>query len=292
MNLTRPVAIVAALLMAAGITACGTNDEPSDTLRLGAIATDAAPKEKARYEAVAEQLSQRLGREVDLVISTDYFAIAEGLRGGRVDVAFLNSLGYVLTDSKVDIQPLAAGIDEAGEPGYFSYLITTKPDEIKGPEDVKGRDLALASSLSTSGYLFPLEALQAAGLDPEKDTTLLAGGDHASNILAVASGQVDAAFVDSVEYESAVKDGDVDPEQVVKVWQSERITGSPVVARADLDSALLDDIRAAVLDLAGTEEVPLGVEKTLRMGEVSADDYDPIRELAKKVGLSIDDMKG
>ncbi|HCA87771.1 MAG TPA: hypothetical protein DEQ61_21285 [Streptomyces sp.] len=294
MHWTRPVVTIVALLcVVAGLTACGAGagSPDTDTLRLGAIATGSAPEEKERYEAIADQLSESLDMEIELITSTEYFAIAEGLRGGKVDVAFLNSLGYVLTDTKVDLKPLAVGVDEADEPGYFSYLITSKPDEIRGPADVKGHSLAMASRLSTSGYLYPTKALENAGIDPEEDATLSSGGNHAANILAVGSGQVDAAFVDSVEYESAVKNGKVDPEKVVKVWESDRITGSPVVARSELDAELLDRVRKALLDLKGTEDVPLGVEKTLKMGPVKPEDFDPIRKLATEIGLSVEDMK-
>lgn len=285
------IAAAAGVALLLGGCASGEAAQGKETIRLGAIATGSAPEEKERYEKIAADLEKQLGADVELVTSTDYYAIAEALRGGRLDVAFLNSLGYVLTSQKADIEPVAVGVDESGEPGYYSYLITTAPTQIRQPTDVRDRSLALSSKLSTSGYLFPLAALQKADIDPAKDTTLSQGGNHAANILAVASGQVDAAFVDSVEYDAAVAKGAVDPDKVVKVWQSERITGSPVVVRSELPQDLRDRLTAALLALEGTKEVPLGVEKSLKMTRVDAAEYDPIRELARKAGLSVDDMK-
>jgi len=270
-------------------------DAPAATaapLRMGAIATGTAPEEKARYERTASELSEALdGREVEVVTSTDYYAIVEGLRGGKLDIGFINSLGYVVAKGKVDVEPLVAGVDEDGKTGYFSYLITGSPDTIKGPEDLKGKRLALASKLSTSGYLFPLDALTQAGIDPAKDTILAAGGNHAANILAVSSGQVDAAFVDSVEYDSAVEKGKVDPATATKVWTSERITGSPVVARPDLPEEERKQIQEALLTLEGTEDHRIGVEKSLKLTEARDEDYEPIRELAEASGITIDDFK-
>ncbi|OXR42072.1 Phosphate-import protein PhnD [Nocardia cerradoensis] len=283
--------VLLALCLGILLTSCGSQSSSTNTIKLGAIATGSAPEEQARYQKIADQLAQKTGMKVDLVTSTDYYAIAEGLRGGKLDVAFLNSLGYVLTAPKAKIQPLAVGVDNTGQPGYYSYLITKKRDEIKGPADVKGHTLAIANKLSTSGYLFPLRAMQAAGVNSQKDTTLSAGGNHAANILAVASGQVDAAFVDSVEFEAAVKKGRVNPDEVSVVWKSDRISGSPVVARSDLPADRLEKIKQAVLGLTGTAETPLGVEKTMKMGEVEDSDYDPIRALAKQAGLSVDDLE-
>lgn len=259
---------------------------------MGAIATGSAPEEKARYERTAADLSKALGgRKVEVVTSTDYYAIVEGLRGSKLDIGFINSLGYVVAKGKVDIHPLAAGTDENGQTGYFSYLITGKPDTIKGPRDVRGKKLALASKLSTSGYLFPLDALKRAGVEPAKDTVLSSGGNHAANILAVASGQVDAAFVDSVEYDSAVKSGKIDPGEVVKVWTSTRITGSPIVARPDLPVAERDEIQKALLTLRGSADHRIGVEKSMQLTEARDEDYDPIRKLATESGITIEDFK-
>jgi phosphonate transport system substrate-binding protein len=285
----RLVAVLAVGVIAASCApGTSTSQEP---LRVGAIATGSAQQEKQRYEKLAEQLEQKLGTPVELVTSTDYYAIAEALRGERIDVAFLGSLSYVLIESRVDIEPIAVGVDASGASGYFSYLITNKPDVIKRPDDVRGRRLALASKLSTSGYLFPLRALRQAGVDPGKDTTLSQGGNHAANVLAVASGQVDAAFVDSVEYISAVSSGKIDPTTAVKVWQSERITGSPIVIRKALPSERRDAVVNALLALRGTQDAPIGVEKSERLVPAHAEDYEPIRKLAAQAGLSVDDFR-
>lgn len=298
---TRPftAALLGAVALGLSLVGCSSSSgelaSASDEevpLRVGAIATGSAPEETARYERTAAELSDALGgREVEMVTSTDYYAIVEGLRGGKLDIGFINSLGYVVARDKVDIHPLATGVNENGETGYYSYLITNTPETIKGPEDLRGKKLALSSKLSTSGYLFPLDALKQAGIDPARDTVLAQGGNHAANILAVASGQVDAAFVDSVEFDSAVDNGKVDPAAVTRVWTSDRITGSPIVARPDLPAVERSEILAALLSLRGSEDHRIGVEKSLRLTEARDEDYDPIRELATKSGITIDDFK-
>ena len=97
--------------------------------------------------------------------------------------------------------------------------------------------------------------------------------------------------VDSVEYDAAVANGKIDPQEVSVVWKSERITGSPVVLRGDLPADLHDKLVAAVLALTGTPEVPIGVEKSMTVGPITDADYDPIRRLSQQAGLSVDDMK-
>ncbi|REE99935.1 phosphate/phosphite/phosphonate ABC transporter substrate-binding protein [Thermomonospora umbrina] len=293
--MTRPsrrlTGLFLSVAVALSLSACGGGSGPP-ALRMGAIATGSAKAEQQRYAETARQLQKTLGDKVDLVTSTDYYAIAEALRAGRIDVAFLGSLSYVLTESRADIQPVAVGVDASGRPGYHSYLVTNRPDEIKGPADVRGRALALSSRLSTSGYLFPLDELRRVGVDPEKHTTLAQGGNHAANILAVAGGHVDAAFVESVEYESAVRSGRVDPRAVVKVWQSSRVTGSPVVVRTDLPEERRRAVTRALLNLRGSARFPIGPDKSLRLVPAEATDYDAIRALARRSGLSIENLRG
>jgi phosphonate transport system substrate-binding protein len=287
------VGVAATVAMAASGCA-GKVDGTGDSggpLKVGVIAVGTADEVKKQYEHTAADLSKALGgRKVDIVTSTDYFTIVEGLKGARLDLAFLGSLSYVLGKGYAAVEPLVVGVDKAGTPGYYSQLITTDPS-IHGPADVRGRRLALAGKLSTSGYLFPLAALQAAGVDPAKDTTLAQGGNHAANIVAVKQGAADAAFVDSVEFGRAVAKGAVDPAVVRVVWQSERITGSPVVIRSALPASDKDAIKTALLTLKGTEEYPLGIERSVNFVAVDDAAYDPIRRLAQASGLSVDSLK-
>lgn len=285
---------MAGLLLALSGCSSKTSDaaQPQAPLRLGAIATGSAPEEKQRYEKTAQALSQALrGRPVQVVTSTDYYAIVEGLRGGKLDIGFINSLGYVVAKARTEIEPLVVGVDANGQPGYYSYLITTAAKGVSAPADVRGKKLALASKLSTSGYLFPLDALRRAGIDPAKDTTLAQGGNHAANILAVSSGQVDAAFVDSVEFDSAVRGKKIDPAKVTIAWKSDRITGSPVVARPGLPAAERDAIKAALLTIKGDTEHRIGVEKAMTLAEARDADYEPIRKLATEAGIDLDAFK-
>ncbi len=265
----------------------GDTSGPGD-LRVGVIAVGTAKEVSAQYQHTADDLSRALGgAQVEIVTSTDYYAIVEGLRVKDLDLAFLGSLSYVLGAGRAPLVPLAVGVNAEGQPGYYSYLITNKP-QINSPADVRGHTLALAGKLSTSGSLFPGAALAAAGVNPDTDAQTTRGGNHAANILAVSSGQVDAAFVDSVEFESAVAAGRVDPATVRVAWRSERITGSPIVARGDLPADQRERIKAALLSLQGTPEFPLGVEKSQRLVAVTDDVYDPIRKLAAAQGLTIE----
>jgi phosphonate transport system substrate-binding protein len=286
--------------------ACGSNgkkgqagavDQKSTTtvpaignLRMGVIAIGTADDVKKQYDHTAADLGRALGgANVQVVTSTDYFAIIEGLRTKQLDFAFLGSLSYVLGKDVAGLEPLAVGVDANGQAGYYSLLITKNP-KIKGPADLKGHSLALAGKTSTSGYLFGVDALNKAGLKLT-DMKVSQGGNHAANILAVKQGAADAAFVDSTEYASAIKRGAIGPDELKVVWKSDRITGSPVAVRTDLPDSTRSALKQALLGLQGTDEFPLGLEKTKTMAAANDADYDPIRALAAQNGLTIDNFK-
>jgi phosphonate transport system substrate-binding protein len=295
--------LVTGMLVAFGSAAagCGEDDDRStsassaaalpSTLRLGVVATGTADEVRKQWSRTASDLKRRLGggTDVELVASTDYFAITEGMRQGDLDVAAVGSLAYVLGRQRARMEPVAVGVDASGRTGYHSLLITNEPD-VRSPSDLRGRSVALSNKLSTSGYLFPLGALRDAGLELG-DLKVTQGGNHAANVLAVKQGSVDAAFVDSTEYELAVDRGTIDAQQVREVWRSTRITGSPFVVRGDLPVQVRDRIKGALLALRGTDEFPLGLEQTPRLQPVADRAYDPIRQLAERAGISIADFR-
>src|SRR4051794_19913862 len=75
-------------------------------LRIGVIPERDIFEQRRRYLALAEYLSERLGRPVELVTAQSYEAMIGDLRDKQVDVAFLGSLVAVLAADRLDAQIL------------------------------------------------------------------------------------------------------------------------------------------------------------------------------------------
>ena len=87
----------------------------------------------------------------------------------------------------------------------YPYILYAKKD-IKTVADLKGKKVAV-SNAGGSSDIATRAALKAAGLDPNKDVTILAVGSHAQRTAALLSGQVDAGVDDPPEDDEVVKAG-------------------------------------------------------------------------------------
>ena len=56
-------------------------------------------------------LEQRLGRSVELIVTTDYSSMIEAMRFGRIEIAYFGPFSYVLAKSRAPgIEPFAIGV--------------------------------------------------------------------------------------------------------------------------------------------------------------------------------------
>ena len=72
-----------------------------------------------------------------------------------------------------------------------TFQFTVRP-EIRGPEDLKGKTIAISSPGATNDFATRL-ILQKLGLDPVRDVKFIAIGDARARVMAMDSGQVAAA---------------------------------------------------------------------------------------------------
>src|SRR5579863_10769412 len=82
-------------------------------------------------------LERTLGKDVELVVTTDYSSMIEAMRFGRIEVAYFGPLSYVLAKSKApDIEPFAVGVSR-GPPTYKSIIVTRADGPVKALADIK-----------------------------------------------------------------------------------------------------------------------------------------------------------
>ena len=158
-------------------------------------------------------LSQRLGREVEIVFPTTYAGVVEALRFGHAQAAFMSAwparLAWKLADADIglaEVREVVIGQDKREEPFYFSYWVVPKTSAVTKLEQLRGKRVAFPSQLSTSGYVAPLARLVDLGLvprpasDKEADPKAFFGqvtfaGGYSQGWTALKAGQVDAAII-------------------------------------------------------------------------------------------------
>jgi phosphonate transport system substrate-binding protein len=236
---TALVTAVAALLIASGCghsVAEGTSGiSGGDSPERVFVATPSLQPANLQqtYQPILKMLRAETGEEIRLQYATDYAAIITGLRQGKIQIAAMGSLSYVLAKRQgVQITVVAAHAKEkAQRPEYHSLGITPAGSPIKTLADFRGKRICFPDRYSTSGYLYPAAALLAVGIQPEHDITPIFAGGHDASVLAVANGQCDAGFAfDSLAGRWLIEQHQIQPGKIVTVCG---VTADPRWADSD-----------------------------------------------------------
>lgn len=244
-------------------------------------ATQVSVEEKA---PLRDYLSRALGQPVELVIPTSYNATVEGMGNGSLDFAYFGGLTYCKAHVRFGVVPLVQrNIDRT----FHALLITQADSSIHSLADLRGKRMAFGDINSTSGHLFAVKAMMAAGINPEKDLKWQRfTGSHAATIEAVASGAADAGSVDETVYKEMIADGKVDGKKLRVFYITPPFPDYVWAARKDINPALQQRFANAFLNLKPANNA--AILKILRAEYfVRADDaeYVDMRKLAVQLGL-------
>jgi phosphonate transport system substrate-binding protein len=258
-----------------------------------------AALEKA-YASLATDLGQKLGCPVKLQISDSYVAEIETMKAGKIQIGEFGPLGYVLAHSIADAQPVAAFGDKSGKPDtYGAGIWVPKSSPITSLKQLAGKTLALDSTTSTSGGLYPIAALINAGFK-----CTIAGcttgpkvsylGSHTATLLALTHGTADAAEVNTQQESSATAAGEFKASAYREIWKSTPIINDPICVSGSLGAAFAAKVKAALLSLSvkqvSTVDTELGTASNGPMVAVTDATYDHVRAVANAVHLTTKDL--
>ena len=144
-------------------------------------------------KAFAKYFEEKTGHKVKMFVATDYTALIESLRSGRIDFAWLPPFSYVKAEEVADAQVLLKAV-RRGRAAFFSAIITRADKGINSIQDLKGKNVAWVDPSSTSGHIFPKANLMTKfNIKPEEFFgRQVFAGSHDSLVLAVVNGTVDA----------------------------------------------------------------------------------------------------
>jgi phosphonate transport system substrate-binding protein len=229
-------------------------------------------------KALADFLSPKLGKPVEVIIPTSSAVIIEGFANGTIDVAYLSSLDMINARKAGAAEILLAGeID--GKTSYQSYWVTLKEKPYKSVEELKGKPIAFASRTSTSGYIIPMWDLKQKGLISEPDPEQFFGAGnvsygtgYVSAIERVLNGQVEAA---AVSYYVLDKDKHLSAEQraqLRKLAEQGPVPTHVLAVRTGIAAEDRHKLKEALVSLNEEEHVSLRDRLfTSKLMEVDAD---------------------
>ncbi len=239
-------------LAVAGLSACISTAAAAETLNFGIISTESSQNLKTVWQPFLEAMEAETGVEVKPFFASDYAGVIEGMRFGKVDVAWFGNKSAMEAVDRAKGEVFAQTVDSDGNPGYWSLLITHVDSQLAKVDDVLACDKSLNFGLgdpnSTSGFLVPTTFVFAErGIDPKDCYKRVTNSNHETNALAVANKQVDFATNNTENLRRLEK---THPEQRAKIkviWQSPLIPSDPLVWRKDLDGAVKQKVYTFIM---------------------------------------------
>jgi len=282
--------LAAGLLCATLPLSVSAQGKDPSRLRVALLPDENAATLIQNAQPLKEYLEKTLGKDIELIVTTDYSSMIEAMRFGRIEIAYFGPFSYVLAKSKAPgIEPFAVGV-ERGSPTYQSVLIAQADGAVKKLDDVRGQSFGFGDQASTSSHLAPrAHLLKTTGLDGEKDYRPVHLGTHDAVARAVQAGQVPAGALSKPILDSLIQKGTIDAAKIVELDLSAPIPNYPIVMQDSLKPELKEAIRKAFLDMKDKE-----VLKSFRVEAFAPTNdqaYDVLRDTAAVLKLDIGKMK-
>jgi len=235
---------------------CLSITSSAQTLRL-AVYQYAENQRIKNLEPLARHLEKTLQIDCSVKSYPTVHAFIDAIRRGEVDIAFINTFGYLLleTGKHYSMYPAVALTVPVPEDNYKTAFIVRKEIELNAiselPQHSHKLKLALVAKGSTSGNLVPRLALAKTGLyNPEKDfRSLTYAGTHANAIQQLLGGTADIAAMGSSEF---TKLSDSVRQKLRQIWLSTEIPLGPVLFHKRIGKTLSEKIRIELLNIHHT----------------------------------------
>lgn len=211
-------------------------------INFGIISTESSQNLKSDWQPLLEDMAKKTGYKVNAFFAPDYAGIIEGMRFGKVHLAWYGNKSAMEAVDRAGGEVFAQMVNADGTQGYYSHFVVQKDSPLKTLDDVlknaKNLSFGNGDPNSTSGFLVPGYYVFAQNkIDAKTAFKVSRSANHETNALAAVARQVDVAVTNS---EALDKIKDRMPEkfkEIRVVWTSPLIPLDPLVMRKDLPEA-------------------------------------------------------
>lgn len=270
----------------------------AEQINFGIISTESQQNLKPKWEPFLADFAKTTGLDVKPFFASDYSGVIEGMRFGKVQIAWYGNKSAMEAVDRASGEIFAQSVSVEGEPGYWSVILAPKNSKLTSLDDLLKCDHSLNFGLgdpnSTSGFLVPTTFIFAArNVDPKTCFKNVTNSNHETNAMAVANGQLDAATNNTENLAIMEKNNPAAFAKVKVIWKSPLIPSDPIVWRKDLSDATKQKIKNFFMTY-GTEKSKGDVAKEQKVlaglawapfKDSNNDQLLPIRimELTKKI---------
>ena len=287
----RKVVIVLAAVLLAGLVACSSEEDQEPLLIAGIPDQDVSLLE-ARFNKLAEYLSEETGLDVRYVPQVNYAAVVTAFKQGDIHMAWYGGLTGVQARLAV---PDAEAIAQRPRDAAFHSVFVAAPDSgITELADLQGRTLVFGSESSTSGHLMPRSFLAEAGIDVEDDLDSISfSRSHDRTWKLVETGSFDAGALNEAVWASRVEKGEVDLDRVDVFYRTPPYVDYHWVVNSSVDATYgegtVDKLTEALLGIdaskGGKAQEIAEAFQTDRFIATSNENYEAIEDVARSLGV-------
>lgn len=255
------------------------------------IAAEEESVEEPKWKELFERLKEKTGRDVKYIHHASVKDQLAALKNGEVHIAGLNTgtvPAAVLQDGFVPV--CTFGRDD-GAYGYTMQFLVPAGSPIKKLADVRGHKVMFTALDSNSGFKAPLVLLMDPpyNMMPDRDYEWGFSQGHEESIKKVAAKDFEVAPVASDILARMIEAGDIQEEEVVSIYTSERFPPATLGIAYNLSPELQTAIRAALLgfDLRGTGlEGEFGPDATRLVAVNYKDDWANTRRIDQVIAAA------
>ena len=245
-----------------------------------------------RHNRLVEYLAEQTGLAMRQVFPDSFDNYINMFGQGKIDISFSNPFIYVKLANRYGARAMARIIEDDGRAEFRGQIIARKDNKaIQTLQDCRGKSWVAVDPSSAGGYLFALGHFVDHGITlKDFKEVVFAGGRQENVILGVYAGLHDIGSIR--EGSLGVVQNKIDINQIKVVDSSRRYPGWVYAYSPRLSKDVADRIQKAMLqlDYEHNPQHRLILDAAKFIGFVPSDDrdFDPIRELSKKVGLDLD----
>ncbi len=288
------------LLLIAFVTGCSRTETTAQQkpekqgkpILIGLIPERNIINQMERYRPLAEYLSERIGRKVELSVLTRYGNIIDNFKTLGLDGAFFGSFTYEMARVKLGVVPLARQENMDGTSTYYGMIFTRKDSGIRAAKDMKGKVFAFVDEATTAGYLLPLAYFRENGITDYsaflKETYFT--GTHDDAIYDVLNGRADIGAAKNTVFFSLLSADKRLKEELIILKRSSNVPENSLAVRKDLDASVKAGMKGILL---GMHNEPDGRKVLKRFGakrfiETTDNDYSGVHKFIREIDLDLE----
>jgi len=256
-------------------------DKSRAVIKMGVVPLEAPADMYRKFTALADFLTRKTGKKVELRVAHDYETSVEELVQGGTHMCFMTPTTYIEAAKYPGVELLAVALRD-GKPFHHSVIISVEGSGIESVKDIRGKSFAFGNEHSTSSHIVPRAILLEAGIKLADLSYYNYLGHHDAVIKGILKGEFDAGAV-SETVAKRYRDQGIG---IVKV--SDDIPEFNFCAGSAMEAEDRKAVKAALLRL--NNRTPEGaailsdIDKSYTgFQEASDKDFDGIREMVSKI---------